>query len=405
MAFPFYQLDYHVPIVGSLTGALLAPLVSAVPLPVDQIEQLGAFVSVDTTVVGADVDRTVTVEVDCPIPASLAPVLDPDGGIEAVTVTGTGVGYVRPPVILANEPATDFLNARTRGVSLQAYLQIVTLEPGGSITEISPGAGYSAATIVGAIGGLPPGQGSMTQSDPDGADDWLGTLGFGTREKDPPANSALNTEACVNFVTVTAQGENYAASTQVLFLGAEPSPGGRPPVAFPVIVGGRITRVQMVDPGAGYVAPLTVTFFDPTGAGHGAVGSVSMMRGRPAQLLASVAEGEVTGVTVVDPGDGYVSVPQIVIFDPTGAGSGAVYTVDAVPNVAIPLMGVSRVDVLNPGKGYAPTVALSPFTLFEAAYIVSLASGDFTEPGRAWRNLLRTAIQNLVATQVTENIS
>jgi hypothetical protein len=413
MAFPFFTLTNKVPLVGfDPTGAILEAEVAAVPLP-SAIEDLGAFVLADTTsIVAAKVQRATTIQVTCPVPATVAPVLDVDAGIESVGVLTSGQGYVRPPVLLAIDNV-DIFNTPQKGASFQAYLKLVTGE--GGLTRIAAGTGYSARTIVGAVGGLPPGTFTDTETDIDeGADrgsDFLGTLGVAARTVDPPSRVGPNTEACVNFVTVLVGGENYSAETQILFLGAEPDAGGRPPFAFPVIdpVTGAITGVQMVDPGMGFIAPLTAVAFDPTDAGSGAELSVSMMRGRPAALTftRNVVTGAITSVDLLggDGGDGYVTVPRIVIFDPAGTGSGAVYTADAVPGGAVAQLGVSRVDVLAKGALYNVAVILAVLTRFEAAYFVALSEGNLTVPGAAFQNLLRTAIQELVATQVTESLS
>ena len=318
--------------------------------------------------------------------------------IDAATVGTAGVGYIKPPVFwtgdASGETLSDFLAQSGKGARFQAYLKVT-----GSFAHLlSGGSGYSAATTAALVGGMPLGTATDTQAQPG---TFLSGAGVGTRLSDPAANAALNTMACLRAVAVLNQGRNYSGATQCLVLGDPPPPGGRKAVCHPIIVGGKVIRVLVVDPGMGYIRTPTFGFFDPAGTGSGAVATANMVRGKPATLSVNLSDGSVGSVGITDPGDGYVSVPDLVIFDP-GGGFGAEATVGPVIGGAASLLGVSRLDVMARGKGYTAPV-LHQRSFFEAAFLVG--DGDVTAPFRAFFNLMKTQIQNALSTEVTETVS
>jgi hypothetical protein len=408
MAFPQYTITYKVEAIGSMPPGVIEEQVSQIPLPISQLEALGVYVVSDTTTqVGTEVTRAIVVQVSAPSEAVLAAHVIAPGqsgsGIGSVTVTSAGAGYVAAPPCIGMESGQTIAELERiagKGSRFQSYLKVVS----GTATQVEPGLGYSSETVAGLVGGMPLGAATKTDLGPDGSDDFLSSQGFGTRLSDPRATRAPFT-ACVGSLLVTDPGRNYSAQTVILW--AEPTGTGvaRKPIAFPVITGGKVTDAVLVDPGAGYVESPLPVLFDPTGDGKGAELSYSMVRGTPAELSVNLGDGgAITSITVVDPGDGLVSVPRLVIFDPTGGGSGAVYTVDAVPGGPASLLGVSRVDVLNTGTEYqAP--AVKAMTLFEAAVEKSIASGDDAYPSKAFNNFILTSIQNLVPTLVTETVA
>ena len=413
MAFPQYTITYKVEAVGAMPPGDIEEQVGAIPLPIDQIEKLGVFVVSDTTsLAGVEVTREIVVQVSAPTEAVLvAHVIAPGesgSGIGSVAVSNPGAGYVAAPPCIGMETGQTLAELQVtpgKGSRFQAYLKIV----GANATQVDTGTGYSSETVAGLVGGMPLGAATLTDPGPDGADDFLSSHGHGTRDSDPRTTLAPFT-ACVGSLVVTNQGRGYSAGTVILW--AEPTAkisGARKPIAFPVITDGKVTSVVLVDPGSGYVESPLPVIFDPAHTGEDAELQYSMVRGIPAQLSVHLGDrGDITSVSVTDGGDGYISVPQLVIFDPTGGGSGAVYTVDAVPGSGAPgtpsLLGVSRVDVLNTGAMYqAPAVLV--MTLFEAAFEKSISLGSDAYPSRAFNNLIRTAIQNLLPTLVTETVA
>jgi hypothetical protein len=413
MAFPQYTITYAVAAVGAMPPGDIEEQLAAIPLPIAQLEALGVYVVSDTTTLtGTEATRAIVVQVSAPSEAMLAAHVIAPGesgsGIGSVTVTSAGAGYVAAPPVIGMETGQTLAELQGqpgKGSRFQAYLKLIA----GSATQVAEGTGYSASTVAGLVGGMPLGAATATDPGPDGADDFLSSQGFGTRQSDPRATKAPFT-ACVGSLVVTEQGHGYSAETVILW--AEPTApiaGARKPTAFPIVTGGKVTGVVLVDPGSGYVESPLPVIFDPMGTGEDAELQYSMVRGIPAQLTVNRGdEGAVSSISITDPGDGYVSVPQLVLFDPTGGGSGAVYTVDAVPGSGAPgtasLLGVSRVDVLNTGAEYQAPAALA-MTLFEAAFEKAISLGDDAYPSKAFNNLIRTAIQNLVPTLVTETVA
>jgi hypothetical protein len=414
MAYPLANLAYSSVAKAILPSALEARM-NAVPVPEKMLEELGCYVSSDSSaVVGQVVTRTVQVKCTSAATASCTP--HRAGGysgapIESTTVTAPGSGYVRPPAALVLDPSTEslgtFLGQGGKGARLAAYLGLV----GRGATGIAVGLGYSAQTIAGLVGGMPLGTNRVTQARPGfGAVDpqlFTGSTGCGTRLSDPPASGALNTLACVRSVVVKSQGIGYnPATTSLLFLGGSIAPGGRQAVAFPTFDAmGRFIKATVVDPGLGYVTTPTVALVDtsPT-PGRGASGTVNMVRGHSAQLSVTIGGGgAITSVNIVDPGDGYVSMPDLVIWDPTGGGSGASYTVG--PLLGTPsCFGVSRVDVLARGSGYvAPAITLIDF--FSATGLNAFNLGSQNLMLNAFHNLMKTNLRNAVGTAVTETLS
>jgi hypothetical protein len=148
-------------------------------------------------------------------------------------------------------------------------------------------------------------------------------------------------------IAVTAPGADYIIPPIVAFSG-----GRTPPPAAGVVDNDalaplaaavaylKINGVGVVAGGSLYSAATTIQ----------AIGGLKQ-GGRAAVLTPIIGGGIITGVTVVDPGDGYTSVPKLVVTDITGSGA-----------VLAATMGVGRISVTRGGKGYvsAPTVTLIP---------------------------------------------
>lgn len=414
MAYPAITLTYTA-IAKALTPGSLVALMQAVPPPEPLLEELGCWILADSTVTdGNAAVRTIEILAVSAVQATCTPNLQvgySGSPIESISVTGGGGGYVRPPVgqvfESSGETLPQFLGKGGKGARLQAYLGLAGAE---SATAINVGTGYSAQTVAGLVGGMPLGTGTVVQARPGfGAVDpslFTGSTGCGTRVSDPPAHGALNTRACVRSVAVTNGGKGYhAATTKVVFLGP-PGPSGRAAFAFPTLDAmGRITAVSVVDPGLGYITTPTVAFVDThTTPGLGATATCNMMRGHAAALAVNVVGGAVTAIDINDPGDGYVTMPTLVIFDPSGMGAGAVYSVGPVPNVSSSLFSVSRVDVLARGSGYVhPTVTLQDF--YSATGLVALSRGEQSTLIKPFSNLMKTALANALGTPISETIA
>lgn len=426
MALPFVTVTYTVPVKGQ-TAANIAAAVAAVPLPLRTLFDVGVYVVTDVTAAGPPATRTITLRINSPAAptatASLVPGQDASG-IRKVAVTGAGSGLIKPPAFLVFDPHTQSLaewlegppdvpSPPGRGCKLASYMKIL------GVNTISGGVGYSAATTANLIGGFPKGTATDVQdpdplnplAQPSSPQVFLGSQGIGTRVQDPPTNVA-NELATFGAVEVIDPGIGYNPGTTVIdFLDAEPV-GGRVAKAHATFDAmGRITSVILTDPGQYIVTPKVVAR-DPMRdtKKFGAKLAPNMLRGKPATFATAIGDRGVLTVTLVDGGDGYTEIPgdgSLVIFDPTGAGSGAEVTVGPVVGGAASQFGLSRVDVLNEGAAYTDP-ALSERSYFENLFLVAENRGGpalLAAVLACFGSLMKTAIQNVVLTEVSETVA
>ena len=134
---------------------------------------------------------------------------------------------------------------------------------------------------------------------------------------------------------LTADNGNVIMSPDATFTVADQlsfsAPVGR------VLTPGKITGVTVTNPGSGYVTPPTVSF----AAGSGA------------QVAPTVGDGKVTFVKVLNGGSGYVTAPQVVFDNAGTGGSGVVATAQLTAGV------VTGITISNGGLNYktAPTIS------------------------------------------------
>lgn len=427
MALPLVVLTYTVPVKGG-TPARIGAAVAAVPLPLRTFFDLGLYVVSDVTANGPPVTRTITLRINSADPPTATPVVLPGQSaspIVGTNVTHVGSGLIKPPAFLPLDPAGQTLqewldgppavdSPPGRGCKVAAYMKVV------GITTENSGSGYSAATTANLIGGFPQGMGTDVQL-PDPLDPllqpgapqvFLGSSGVGTRTKDPHTQTA-GYMGNVGSVAVLDPGIGYnPATTKIGFLGPT-APGGRPAAGFGVFDAmGRLLSVVMTDPGKFYIKAPEVVARDTTRdtSKFGAKLSADMLRGTPATFGVELGEADSLILTLLDGGDGYVEIPgdgSLVIFDPTGAGVGAKATVGPVIGGTASQFGLSRVDILNPGEAYVDP-ALSERSYFENFFLVSEAQGAPAKQAavlRAFGNVLKTAIQNVVLTEVSETVA
>ena len=108
-----------------------------------------------------------------------------------------------------------------------------------------------------------------------------------------------------------------------------------------------ISSVNLIDGGAGYTAP-TVVAIDPTNSGAGA------------QFTATVVGGVITAISPIAPGANYQQGTALVISDATGGGAVAqpVITNNVAFNASDPVFSAGQVgDVIRVGEGIATITA------------------------------------------------
>ena len=229
------------------------------------------------------------------------------GVVTVLTVTGGGSSYSAPVVTIA-PPTTYNAGYVSPTITLpynSDYAATATAAMGvnGTISSIavsSGGAGYSVAPAVTLSGG----GGSGVQA----------------------VATVIN--GVVTGITVTNPGSGYT-STPTISIG---SPNLQ---ATATAVAGRIKSITVPAGagGAGYLAPPVVTIVDPTGTG--------------ATAIAVLTNGVVTGITVTQPGSGYMN-PAILIAAPSAPASAGI------------IGKIGGFSVLAGGSGYtsAPIVSI-----------------------------------------------
>lgn len=398
-------LSYQIEPTGASSAALAALMnASAVPVPLDILQAAGLRVVSDVTPVADPVVRTITLRWTPSAAPVAAATLDNEGRVSAVSVTSHGLDFTLPPQV-------SFSGASSRQALARAYLNAQAVAIG------SLGSAYSASTFAVVLGGMaPPTYKTLSVPPPD----WQAAHGM------PPTVRVIP-PSCVQNLRIAVEGKGYSTSAVIQFQGTlDPTnPNARPAQAIITSFGphGEIFGVQITDPGEGYILvpevvvvdsgqasggfmvtrpnPITGRALNPNTAGaqygdatpstiKNVKANISpvMGVGTPATVAITVVSGSVTGAHVVTAGALYTQVPQVVIIDPAGAGSGATLTAR---------MGLDAIQLLTGGLGYesVPGVVLTP--AFEALFP---GASDQRDP--FWK-FMQTALQVGCLSPVTSN--
>jgi hypothetical protein len=206
--------------LGGLTDTAAAALLASIPPPADVLAFYGLRLISDSTPVASPVVRTIVLGLNPTSTATATANIGPDSGngVESVTITSPGAGYVQPPIV-------SFTGGRP------------TVTPAQSTDNAA------AETVV---------NGNPNQ---------------------PAQAQAYLTAVSTSIANV---GSGYSANTFIVVSGAL-KPGGTPMELTPTIVGGHITGVAITTPGVGYVGVPQVAVIDPNVTpGTGGVVTVSM---------------------------------------------------------------------------------------------------------------------------------
>lgn len=302
-----------------------------------------------------------------------------DGVITAVTWDEAGAGYddlddlefvadIKDPVVAvtAEELTT------TPEVTLNTVGNVLR-----RVQVLSSGCQYSGDTAITAVGGLAGGgtaavlepviedgritqvkildQGGPYETKPTfsitgsaGANAYLeaelGAVFHSATLVEPGAGDFNGAEVIVGVplrrIDLTEPGSGYLVAPAVT-IGPPDDPNGDQAEAV-AILGAALDRIAITNGGTGYVTPSAVTITPSGGGGAGIV------------LRAIIEGGILTGVEVISPGQGYTSAPGLVV----AGGGGADATVIAIMTAVDTLV---RIDVTKQGSGYAqaPTITIA----------------------------------------------
>jgi hypothetical protein len=179
----------------------------------------------------------------------------------------------------------------------------------------------------------------------------------------------------VGSVLITNPGSGYTSAPSVTLTSVDGNGSGA--TATVSTDGDKITRVDVTNPGSGYSSPPTISFGGP-GSGAQAVAIL----GLPIVQAALTEMRPQLGVVRVDMdpgggGTGYISPPTVTITSVDGNGAGATATA-VVANGA-----VTGVTIVNSGSGYTqpPSVSFGdPGTGASAKAILETRSYNFDQP-------------------------
>jgi hypothetical protein len=408
-----YQVEPAGASVADIIGKMNA---AAVPVPPDILQAAGLRVVSDLTPAANPVQRNIDIVFGPSAAATAAATLDNNDRVDNVSVLTPGIDYVLPPrVDFVPSPPEAIVGAldasqagtRARG-SVSPFAPRIAVATAflnlQDTTLVDGGGGYSSSTFAVVLGAMaPPTYGILPVPPPD----WQAA-------RDMPPTTGVFPPSCVQAVRVAVKGKGYTSQARVQFLGGlDPRDPTAREAQAKVTLGprGRIVSVQVTDPGQGYVKVPQVIVVDPgqknggmmivqpnpiTGAEVNPTTTSSqfvaanlspvMGQGTPATVKLTIMAGSITAVTVMGNGARYTQLPQILVIDPTGSGTGGIIT---------PRMGVGSIELKTGGKGFksAPSIMLTPFfkTLFP----------DSSNQAAPFFQLMQTAIAVSVISPVT----
>jgi hypothetical protein len=346
--------DYDATMAGGSVTSVSA-LLGAPPVPEDVLEMIGCQLVSDVLSPGtSSCARIIAAGIAAGTQAAVGPAVILAGQIASVPVVSVGSGYSAPPLVTAFGSSTT----PKKLAQLRSKLKVV----GANI--IAGGASYVAPTLFFQGGLVPP------QIDP--------ATGFF-----PPC--------CLQSIAVVSSGLRYSANAKVQFTAAMVATGRLPAATLALDGSGRVASVFVTDPGEGIVGELNVYVWDPgptgsgLGGGTGAVLAGNLGVGQQATATATVSAGAIHTVSITFAGGPYVTLPKIAVVDASGSSA-----------LVLPTMGVSLIEVIDPGFGYNGTVSVGLQDLFFALFPNSNAWPS------AFKNLMTPALSASVMSPVVQ---
>lgn len=168
-------------------------------------------------------------------------------------------------------------------------------------------------------------------------------------------------------VSVSNGGVNYTYPPNVLF--SAPPPGGVQATGFCTLTAGAVSSVTVLDQGAGYTTPPTITFQNDARELSPPPGSIITTGVNAAAVASTTGAGTVTAIVCVDHGLPVTGTTLPTFTFSGGGGSGLAATV--IMNWSITAYTVSATTA---GSGYVAPVIISAFGGFTATAAGSIAN-------------------------------
>lgn len=278
-------------------------------------------------------------------------------GLWAMKPTFSVIGFAitNPGGYFDTPPPTAFLNGG--GGTGPTITGVTTM--GGSVTGITftgPSSGYTSAPAVAFAGG--------TTTGPQQGQSLATAVGILASFPGAYIVQEASSLTGVAKVQLGAGGLGYV-NPQVVFTGG----GGTGASATAVPNGsGGVGAIVVNSPGVGYTSPPTVTIIDAGGSGTGATGTALLFQGTAfigGDFMSSMSSRLIMDNIIGGDGNNTVSFGDVLIVNggtgytsPTldfvgGGGSGAAATVTLTAGV------ITGVTITNPGNGYVTTPAIN----------------------------------------------
>lgn len=263
--------------------------------------------------------------------------IDITSGVIAIDVTEQGSGYIQPPVVsVTGGGATAQATARA---ILAPWASVISISNTGSgsgyndrptVQIVPQGSGASWASVNYCIVGI-----SVSSAGNDYRVGDILSVSGGSGTAATATVSQVSPTGQVLSLQISNAG-NYSILPSLVSAATTVLPGGGSGATVNLTAG--IRSVALSSGGNGYTAPPRIRIIDPSGIG--------------AEASAVLTGGSITGITVSNPGYGYVGVSDVE-FD-SGAGASAVASL--VPS------SVAAIVMTDQGSGYTtpPNVTIDP---------------------------------------------
>jgi hypothetical protein len=271
-----------------------------------------------------------------------------NGNITGFVITKAGSGYTANPTITIAAPTsgvTATAIAQFSGFSIQN----VTIVNAGSNYTGNPTVTFSApdlptGTRAQGIATINPTSGQVTGftiTNPGSG--YINTPSVTITSGSGAAAEANYSGRVVSGITIVNEGADYTSNPKVVITGG----GGSGATATATIQNGRVVGITITNAGSGYTSAPNIDIISGTGA----------------QASVVVSGGQITAINLVNGGYNYTGVPKVTILPLLGGPGGGATATAQFDAASGSLTGVT---ITNPGTGYlggnTPSVA-EPFSV------------------------------------------
>lgn len=271
-----------------------------------------------------------------------------NGNITAINVTSAGSGYTSAPTITIAAPVSGTVGSAVALFSGQSVLS-TSIIGGGSGYTGNPSVVFSAPDLATGIRAQGIASIDPTSGQVIGFTITSGGSGY-TSNPTVTLSSGSGAVATASFsgriltgITITNGGSDYTFAPKVRITGG----GGAGAAATATVSNGKVVALTITNNGSGYTS----------------TPSVELLSGDGAQASVVVSGGQITAINLVNGGFDYAGAPQVLILpNPGGPGSGAT----ATATVNLVTGAIIGITIVNPGTGYlggnTPSIA-EPFSI------------------------------------------